>query len=58
MAPNPRVGRVPEVCTEMARRRIKGKSITGNAIADDPACLILQDDGDRVLTSGSEPFAG
>lgn len=51
-------GTVTEVFTEKVTRRIKGKSITRNASADEPAYLIKQDDGDRVLKSGSELSKG
>lgn len=47
-------GTVSEVFTEKVTRRIKGKSITRNASADEPAYLIRQEDGDRVLKSASE----
>lgn len=47
-------GTVTEVFTEKVSRRIKGKTITRNASADEPAYLIRQEDGDRVLKSGSE----
>ena len=51
-------GKVTEVFTEKVTRKIKGKSITRNASPDDPAYLIVQDDGDRVLKSGSELHTG
>ena len=35
-------------------RTIKGSTIKRNGSADDPAYLIEQDDGDRVLKLGSE----
>ena len=35
-------------------RTIKGNEVTRNATDDDPAYLIEQEDGDRVLKSGSE----
>lgn len=47
-------GTVTEVFTEKVTRRIKGKSITRNASAEEPAYLIRQEDGDRVLKSASE----
>ena len=43
-----------EVFTERVSRTIKGSEITRNATEDDPAYLIEQDDGDRVLKSHSE----
>ncbi|RZA17354.1 MAG: DUF2945 domain-containing protein [Proteobacteria bacterium] len=51
-------GKVTEVFTEKVTRRIKGKAITRNATEDDPAYLVTQDDGDRVLKSGSELSTG
>ena len=47
-------GTVSEVFTEKVTCKIKGKSITRNASADEPAYLIRQEDGDRVLKSASE----
>lgn len=51
-------GVVAEVFTDKVTRRIKGKSITRNASADEPAYLIRQEDGDRVLKSASELTKG
>ncbi|WP_137111166.1 DUF2945 domain-containing protein [Rhodobacter sp. SY28-1] len=51
-------GVVTEVFTAKVTRKIKGKSITRNATSDDPAYLVKQEDGDRVLKSGSELLAG
>jgi Hypervirulence associated proteins TUDOR domain len=47
-------GKIREVFTERVSRTIKGNEVTRNATEDDPACLIEQDDGDRVLKSHSE----
>lgn len=47
-------GKVTEVFTDRVTRKIKGKEITRNASEDEPAYLIEQDDGDRVLKSHSE----
>lgn len=47
-------GKVEEVFTERVTRQIKGSEITRNADDDNPAYLIVQDDGDRVLKSLSE----
>lgn len=47
-------GKVVEVFTEKVRRQIKGQKITRNASEADPAYLVTQEDGDRVLKSGSE----
>ncbi|HLQ18051.1 MAG TPA: DUF2945 domain-containing protein [Tabrizicola sp.] len=51
-------GKVTEVFTDKVTRQIKGKDITRNASTDEPAYLIEQDDGDLVLKSGSELYAG
>lgn len=47
-------GKVKEVFTEKVTRTIKGNEVTRNADDDNPAYLIEQDDGDRVLKSHSE----
>ena len=47
-------GKVREVFTEKVTRTIKGNEVTRNASDDEPAYLIEQDDGDRVLKSHSE----
>jgi hypothetical protein len=49
---------VADVFTERVTRKIKGKAITRNASRDEPAYLIKQDDGDRVLKSASELTKG
>jgi hypothetical protein len=48
-----RPGQIREVFTERVSRTSKGE-VTRNATHDDPAYLIEQDDGDRVLKSHSE----
>ncbi len=48
------VGTVQESFTEKVTRTIDGSEITRNADGDNPAYLIEQDDGDRVLKSHSE----
>lgn len=47
-------GTVQEVFTRRVSRTIKGNEVTRNADEDNPAYLIEQDDGDRVLKSESE----
>ena len=47
-------GRIRERFTERVTRKIKGSEITRNATEEDPAFLIEQDDGDRVLKLASE----
>lgn len=47
-------GKVVERFTEKVTRTIKGTEVTRKASEDDPAYLIEQDDGDRVLKSHSE----
>lgn len=47
-------GKVDAVFTQGVTRTIKGKEITRNASAENPAYLIVQDDGARVLKSESE----
>ena len=47
-------GKGREVFTERVSRTIKGSKTTRNATEDDPAYLIEQGDGDRVLKSHSE----
>ena len=46
-------GKVAEHFTERVTRTIAGKAFTRNADAANPACLIEQEDGDRVLKSES-----
>ena len=47
-------GKVSEKFTEKVTRKIAGNEITRNADKENPAYLIEQDDGDRVLKSESE----
>ncbi len=47
-------GTVTETFTETVTRTIKGTEVTRNATDEEPAYLIEQDDGDRVLKSASE----
>ena len=47
-------GTVTESFTEPVTRTIKGTDVTRNATPDEPAYLIEQADGDRVLKSASE----
>lgn len=47
-------GRVSESFTEKVTRTINGTEVTRNADEENPAYLIVQEDGDRVLKSQSE----
>ena len=47
-------GTVKQIYTDDVTKTIKGTDVKRNASDDDPAYLIEQDDGDRVLKSGSE----
>ena len=47
-------GEVQESFTEKVSRTIDGNEVTRDADDDNPAYLIEQDDGDRVLKSESE----
>lgn len=47
-------GKVTETFTDKVTRTISGTEVTRNASADEPAYLIEQEDGDRVLKSHSE----
>ncbi len=47
-------GTVQESFTEKVTRTIDGNEVTRDADSDNPAYLIEQDDGDRVLKSESE----
>ena len=47
-------GTVKERFTSKVTRTIKGNEVTRDASEDEPAYLIEQDDGDRVLKSASE----
>jgi hypothetical protein len=48
------VGTVTERFTDTVTRTIDGSEITRNASEDEPAYLVEQDDGGRVLKSASE----
>ncbi|MEM7729283.1 MAG: DUF2945 domain-containing protein [Pseudomonadota bacterium] len=47
-------GKITERFTDDVTRTIKGNEVTRNASSDEPAYMIEQDDGDRVLKSHSE----
>ncbi len=47
-------GKVTQKFISDVERKIKGKTIKRKADADEPAFLIRQEDGDRVLKSESE----
>lgn len=47
-------GKITEVFTDDVERTIKGSKIKRKASKDEPAYMIEQDDGDRVLKSKSE----
>lgn len=47
-------GTVVKVFTEKVTKTIKGTEVTRDASEDEPAYLIEQSDGDKVLKSGSE----
>jgi len=47
-------GKVAERFERRVKRTIKGTTVTRNGSKDEPAYLIVQEDGDRVLKSGSE----
>ncbi|MDM4016221.1 hypervirulence associated TUDOR domain-containing protein [Roseiconus lacunae] len=47
-------GQITEAFKEKVTRTIKGNEVTRNATEDNPAYLIEQEDGDRVLKSESE----
>ena len=47
-------GEITEVFTNKVTRTIKGNEVTRNASEDEPAYMIKQSDGDRVLKSASE----
>lgn len=47
-------GQIVDVFKEKVTKTIKGSKITRNASEDEPAYLIEQSDGDRVLKSESE----
>ncbi|WP_099865370.1 DUF2945 domain-containing protein [Pararhizobium haloflavum] len=47
-------GKIAEVFTEKVKRTINGSEITRDASKDDPAYLIEQSDGGRVLKGHGE----
>ena len=47
-------GKIVERFTEKVTRTIKGSEVTREASSKEPAYLIEQDDGDKVLKSRSE----
>ncbi len=47
-------GKVEERFERRVQRTLKGSKIVKNGTADNPAYLIVQDDGARVLKRGSE----
>ncbi len=47
-------GKIAESFTDDVERQIKGQTIKRKASTDEPAYLIEQEDGDRVLKSHSE----
>lgn len=47
-------GTVTETFKERVTRTLKGNDVTRDADSDNPAYMIEQDDGDRVLKSESE----
>ena len=47
-------GTVTEVFTHDVTRKIKGKTIKRKADEKEPAVLVRQEDGDRVLKAASE----
>lgn len=51
-------GKIIERFTSKVTRTIKGTEVTRAASRKDPAYLIEQDDGDKVLKSRSELSAG
>jgi hypothetical protein len=50
-------GQIKEVFKEKVTRKIKGSEITRNASEDEPAYLVVQEDGDEALKSESELMA-
>ena len=51
-------GKIVERFTKKVTRTIKGSEVTRDASTKEPAYLIEQDDGDKVLKSRSELKAG
>jgi hypothetical protein len=48
------LGRIEEAFERRVQRTLKGTRVTRNGTKDNPAYLIVQDDGDRVVKRGSE----
>lgn len=51
-------GDIEERFERRVQRTLKGSKIVKNGTEDNPAYLIKQDDGDKVLKRGSELSAG
>lgn len=51
-------GKVKETFERRVQRTIKGTKVVKNGTKDNPAYLIEQEDGDKVLKRGSELQAG
>ncbi|MCC2548071.1 DUF2945 domain-containing protein [Hymenobacter sp. BT175] len=47
-------GKIEETHKESVTRKLKGHDITRNGTADNPAFVIVQDNGDRVIKLKSE----
>lgn len=47
-------GKIVHTFTSKVTRKIKGAEVTRNASKEDPAYLIEEENGDKVLKSGSE----
>jgi hypothetical protein len=47
-------GKVRQKFTRRVKRTIKGQAVIRNASADEPAYLVVQEDGGRALKSESE----
>lgn len=51
-------GKVSERFDRRVQRTLKGSKVVKNGTADNPAYLIEQEDGDKVLKRGSEISTG
>lgn len=51
-------GKLTEVFTEPVKRKIKGTEVKRNASKEEPAYLITQDNGNKVLKKDSEVKKG
>jgi hypothetical protein len=47
-------GKIESIHKESITRKLKGSDITRNGSADDPALVIVQENGDKVLKLQSE----